>query len=75
MRQFIVGLLTHHFVTKLVSLLLAIVLFVFVQQSISETQRIERLFIQFELDSDLDECIGFDLQDQVNNLLADLDQT
>ncbi|MHC4849525.1 MAG: hypothetical protein ACYTEG_13860 [Planctomycetota bacterium] len=55
MRQFIVGLLTHHFVTKLVSLLLAIVLFVFVQQSISETQRIERLFIQFELDSDLDE--------------------
>ncbi|MHC4847420.1 MAG: YbbR-like domain-containing protein [Planctomycetota bacterium] len=54
MRQFIVGLLTHHFVTKLVSLLLAIVLFVFVQQSISETQRIERLTIQFVLEAELD---------------------
>ena len=52
MRQFIVGLLTHHVVTKIVSLLLAVVLFVFVQQSISETQRIEELVIEFDLSAE-----------------------
>jgi len=54
MSRFLIGLFTHHVVTKIVSLLLAIVLFVFVQQSISETQRIERLTIRFELTPELD---------------------
>jgi len=49
MTRFLVGLFTHHLVTKIVSLLLAIVLFVFVQQSISETQRIERIVIALQL--------------------------
>jgi len=47
--QFVRGLLTGHFVSKVVSLLLAIVLFVFVQQSISDTQTIDELTIRFEL--------------------------
>ena len=50
MKQFLVGLFTHHIVTKVVSLLLAIVLFVFTQQGISDTQRIDQLTIEFELD-------------------------
>jgi len=47
--QFFRGLLTGNFVSKVVSLLLATVLFVFVQQSISDTQTIEELTIRFEL--------------------------
>ena len=54
MIQFLIGLFTDHVVTKIVSLLLAVVLFVFVQQSISETERIEQLVITFELSAELD---------------------
>ncbi|MHC4940177.1 MAG: hypothetical protein ACYTHK_14610 [Planctomycetota bacterium] len=54
MKDFLIGLFTHHVVTKIVSLLLAVVLFVFVQQSISETRRIERLVVEFELSAELD---------------------
>ncbi len=50
MKQFLIGLFTHHLVTKVVSLLLASVLFVFTQQGISDTQRIDQLTIEFELD-------------------------
>ena len=52
MKAFFIGLFTSHVVTKIVSLLLAIVLFVFTQQGISDTQRIDQLTIEFELDED-----------------------
>ncbi|MHC4954860.1 MAG: hypothetical protein ACYTGZ_13320 [Planctomycetota bacterium] len=52
MKSLLIGIFTHHVVTKVVSLLLAIVLFVVTQQSISDTQRIEELTIKFELDAE-----------------------
>ncbi|MEM8884865.1 MAG: hypothetical protein AAGD14_12405 [Planctomycetota bacterium] len=54
MKDFLLGIFTDNIVTKLVSLLLAIVLFVFTQQSISETQIIEKLTIEFELSREVD---------------------
>jgi len=52
-RNFLHGLFTTHLVTKIVSLLLASVLFVFTQQSISDEQTIEELTIRFELEPDV----------------------
>jgi len=53
MTKFLHDLFTTHLVTKVVSLLLASVLFVFTQQSISDEQTIDLLTIRFELDPDL----------------------
>ena len=49
MIEAITGMFTRHLVTKFVSLLLAIVLFVFTQQGISDTQPIDELEVRFEL--------------------------
>ena len=46
MKAFFVGLFTGHLITKVVSLLLAIVLFVFTQQNLSDSQRIDQLTLR-----------------------------
>jgi hypothetical protein len=55
MMKFLHGLFTTHVVTKVVSLLLASVLFVFTQQSISDEQTIDELTITFKLAPDLEQ--------------------
>ena len=49
MMSAILGIFSRHLVTKFVALLLAIVLFVFTQQGISDTQLIKEINIHFEL--------------------------
>lgn len=49
MMSAVLGIFTRHVVTKFVALMLAIVLFVFTQQGISDTQLIKQVTIHFEL--------------------------
>jgi len=52
---FVRGVLTKHLGTKLLALLLAFVIFLFVQQSLQGTETLPRILIQFELTEKLSE--------------------